>query len=278
MDKNRTIIKADGTVEPFKWDKFERSLARSHASDFLVEKLKSKLDRTLPEMVSTDNLRTKVHSYLRKHQPYSAARYGIREALMKLGPSGYGFEHFISQIFNTLGYHTNVGAIMQGKCVSHEIDVMASKDDSVDLMECKFHNTFGVKSDVKVALYVHSRFLDLREAWDQNGVQGKVFGYGWLVTNTKLTDDAYAFAVCRGVKVLSWNQPDENSLRQLIATTRLIPITALHSLSSMQHEILINMGIVTCQQLLKADPEMLKSLNKDKVQDACNESVNLIDS
>lgn len=246
----RQILKADGTIQEFKWEKFEKSLLNSKTDEIVISKLKNKLDRTLPNLVSSDQLRSKANNYLSKYQPKSGYYYGLREAIMKLGPTGYGFEIFISQIFESLGYHTNQGIILKGKCVSHEIDVMVSKNESVDLIECKFHNHFGIKSDVKISLYLYGRLTDLKDSWSNNGVQNKLFGNFWLATNTKVTKDAYDFAVCRGIKILSWDRPENLSLKFLVDKAKIIPITALKSLSTGETQKFIDSGIVTCQQLL----------------------------
>jgi len=47
---------------------------------------------------------------------------------MELGPSGFPFENYLSQILNEIGYKVQVGKIINGKCVTHEIDVIAEKN------------------------------------------------------------------------------------------------------------------------------------------------------
>lgn len=57
-----------------------------------------------------------------------AIRYDLKRALMELGPSGYPFEKLISDLLRKFGYRTKTNLTLQGKCVSHEIDVIAEKD------------------------------------------------------------------------------------------------------------------------------------------------------
>ena len=55
---------------------------------------------------------------------------------------------------------------MKGKCASHEIDVIADKGDSLRYMiECKYHNSQGIYTGLKEALYTHARFLDLNNGY-----------------------------------------------------------------------------------------------------------------
>lgn len=64
---------------------------------------------------------------------------------MELGPSGFPFEKFISEILKFQGFAVQVGVIVEGHCVKHEIDVVAEKGEEHFMIECKFHNTQGIK-------------------------------------------------------------------------------------------------------------------------------------
>ena len=46
---------------------------------------------------------------------------------MDLGPTGYPFEDYVAEILKTEGYQTQVRQVLEGNCVSHEIDVIAQK-------------------------------------------------------------------------------------------------------------------------------------------------------
>ena len=59
----------------------------------------------------------------------SASRYKLKKALMQLGPSGFLFEKLVGKIMEQEGFKTNVGVIVQGNCVQHEVDVIAQKDN-----------------------------------------------------------------------------------------------------------------------------------------------------
>ena len=80
---------------------------------------------------------------------------------MELGPSGFPFEKFISKLFEVQKYSVQTGQFVKGKCVTHEIDVIARKENEIVLAECKYRNTQGITVDVKTPLYIHSRFEDV---------------------------------------------------------------------------------------------------------------------
>ncbi|MGS0527278.1 hypothetical protein ACU8V7_21050 [Zobellia nedashkovskayae] len=44
-----------------------------------------------------------------------------------MGPTGFPFERFIGALLTYSGYETKVGIVMDGICVTHEIDVVAEK-------------------------------------------------------------------------------------------------------------------------------------------------------
>ena len=81
---------------------------------------------------------------------------------MQLGPSGHPFEEYIGDILTAKGYDTKVSQILRGACITHEVDVIARTDSRHIMIECKFHNAPGTKSDVQTALYTHARFMDIR--------------------------------------------------------------------------------------------------------------------
>ena len=88
----------------------------------------------------------------------SASKYKLKKALMELGPSGFPFEKLVSKIMEHEGFETKVGVIVQGNCVQHEVDVIALKDNNHYMIECKYHSDQGRFCNVKIPLYIHSRF------------------------------------------------------------------------------------------------------------------------
>ncbi|MCH5685183.1 restriction endonuclease [Niabella sp. W65] len=82
---------------------------------------------------------------------------------MTLGPTGFPFEKLTAAILESMGYSTRTGVIVPGHCVKHEIDVIATKEEHHIMVECKFHNRQGFVSDVKIPLYIQSRFLDVEK-------------------------------------------------------------------------------------------------------------------
>lgn len=175
----------------------------------------------------------------------------LKRAIMELGPNGHPFEKLVSELLKSDGFAVKVGEIARGKCVSHEIDVVAEKDNRHIMVECKFHNENGIKSDVKIALYVQARFEDVQRQWESQPGHGDKFHEVWLVTNTELTKDAIQYASCVGMKVIGWNYPSTGGLRELIEEAGLYPLTCLVSISGPNKRLLLDRGLVLCKELLE---------------------------
>lgn len=269
------VKKASGEYEPFSEEKVRSSLKRAGAEKELIGKIIGQIKGELYDGIPTKEIYSHVFGLLRKARTPVASKYNLKQAIMQLGPSGFPFEKFIAGILEHEGFGVEVGQIVQGRCVSHEIDVIAQKDNQHFMIECKFHNRPGTRSDIKVALYIHARFLDVQKAWVKIAGHRQKFHQGWLVTNTKVTADVKTYAKCVGLKVVSWDYPADSSLRFLIEKSDLHPVTCLNSLSRGEKRKLLEAGIVFCRDLVdrKIDflPSILVKKAKEEALEACRE-------
>lgn len=246
------VIKATGEKEPFSEEKVRNSIKRAGVPQPLEEQVLKQIKDKLYENIPTYEVYETIMEGLSKsEQPYSKAKYSLKQAIMMLGPTGYPFEDFIANLLQAQGYQTLVRQIITGTCVNHEIDVVAEKGNTKILIEAKFHNNPGTRSDIHVPLYVKSRFEDIKTKHN--------FDEAWVITNTKTSLDANAYADCIGMKVLSWNYPNGNSLRDMIERTTSYPITMLTTLTASHKVTLMNNQVLLCKELLN-NPDQLKLL------------------
>jgi len=260
------VTKTSGEQEPFSETKLRRSLEKSGAKQELIDLITTNIGRKAFSGIPTSLIYSYASRLLEKSRSSLAAKYNLKLSIMELGPSGFPFEKFVGEIFRSMGYDVKVGEIIQGICVSHEIDVIAEKDSELSMIECKYHNRQGYTTDVKVALYINARFEDVRKRWMQiPEVANKKYQH-WLVTNTKCSNDAIKYANCIGMKILAWNYPENNGLKELIEQSGLNPITSLTTLSRKQKNRLLAEGIVTCKDLARQH-HILKSMgfSRDKI-------------
>ena len=266
MDKIK-VRKANGQLEEFSEIKVRQSLKRAGANPEVINKILSQLIGQLQEGISTKTIYRKVYDLLNQLQAGQGYRYSLKNSLMQLGPSGYPFEKFIARLLNHLGYQTQTQAIVTGKCINHEIDVIAKKDNQSNMVECKFHNRAGTKTRSKDALYTQARFLDVADQ----------FTRPWLVTNTKLTGDAIKYGECQGMNLIAWRYPKQGSLEHLIEQNNLHPLTCYNFLDRHDRQLLFQNDLVLCQDLSKAQDKDLEriGLNSDKINQIRTASANL---
>jgi hypothetical protein len=204
---------------------------------------------------------------LRKTARPVAARYSMKRAIADLGPNGFPFEKFIAEIFKSEGYEALTDQVVYGSCVPHEVDVVAWKGKELCMVEAKFHNEYGVKSDLKVALYVNARWEDLKGAeFEFGGVKRKMTSFQ-LFTNTKFTDTAIRYAECKGLSLVGWNYPKKGNLEDLIQESGLHPLTSLTSLSQTEKRTLLDAGMVLCKQVAAQGGNLVSyGISREKVK------------
>lgn len=242
------IQKASGESEYFSFEKLRNSLLKSGATPVHIEEIINELKEQIHQGISTRKIYSMAYRMLKKQSKHTASRYYLKQGMMELGPSGFAFERYVSELFKFKGYHTQTGVTLQGKCVKHEVDVVSTKENVVMLMECKYKNQAGLAVDVKVPLYIRSRFNDILE-------NGKILNNhkdfkGWIVTNSKFTEDALTYGNCAGLHLLSWDYPKSNSLKDIIDESGLYPLTCLSTLSQEEKGKLLAKNIVLVKDLI----------------------------
>lgn len=245
------VTKFSGELVHFDKDKLEKSLQKSGADQLMVDRILSEIEKTLYEGIPTKKIYKLAFQLLKKLSNAHAARYNLRSAVQNLGPAGFYFEKFIAKLFQQEGFQTQTNLILDGKCISHEVDVLLKKENTVSMIECKFHGSQDAKTDVKVPLYILSRFNDLKNK--DFSVFNSTFSIQncWIVTNNRFTEDAIQFGQCSGLQLLSWDFPKGNSIRNKIDATQLYPVTCLTTLSLAEKDKLLMQEIITVQDLIQ---------------------------
>ncbi|MCX7551739.1 ATP cone domain-containing protein [Xanthomarina sp. F2636L] len=249
MDPNIEIIKSSGEKVKFSLEKLRASLNHSGADKELVSQIIDKVRDELYQGISTKEIYNRAFSLLKNKKSYFASKYKLKKAIYELGPTGFPFENFIAAIFTYSGYKAQVGKILQGHCVTHEIDVVAHKNEETTIVECKFHSEEGRNCNVKVPLYIAARFKDVKTHWDSKSHKSNL-NEGWVVTNTRFTEDALQYGKCIGLKLLSWDYPKEDALKDKIDRLGLYPITVSTLLTKREKQFLLSRDVVLCKDLI----------------------------
>lgn len=247
MAKNRKknysskIRKKSRHYEEFSEKKYITSLKRSGLNKKLCHSI---LDEVSPEeYFTTDDLHKATYKALLKHSHLYAANYNIKQAIYHLGPTGYPFEMLCAEMLKAKGFKTRVSVVKKGKFVKHEVDVVACRDDFNLLCECKFHGRKFYKNDIKIPLYVHSRYLDIKE-----GNPDEKFRYA-LISNTEFSKDAIKYSKGVGLLLYSMNYPKKDTFCEIIKRYKIYPITVLKSLRVRDRKTLLELGVVVIKQI-----------------------------
>ena len=251
-----TIVKANGEREAFEPEKLRVSLLHSGATEKATEEVISHILPELHSDMTTDEIYRHAFSILAETDKPVAKSYSLRRAVMDLGPSGFPFEDFVAEILEAKGFHCLTRQTVLGGCVPHEVDVVAYNEKKLIMVEAKFHNELGTKSDLKVVLYTKARFDDLAENVFNYGGRDRSITDSWLVTNTKFSSTAIHYGVCKNLTMIGWNYPEKGNLQDMIEDEALYPITCLVSLSTADKRTLLGERVVLCSDI-KKDPKLL---------------------
>lgn len=265
------ITKASGAKELFDSQKLENSLLNSGASKESARHIVDHISRELEDGMSTSMLYDHAFFLLDRLEKPAGARYSLKRALAELGPTGFPFEKFMAEVFRARSFHVETNQFIKGHCAEHEVDLVAWNENRLMMFEAKFHNEIGLKSDLKVALYVKARFDDIKGIDFYYGKKRRL-DEGWLITNTKFTDKAIKYALCSGLRIIGWNFPAQGNLHDLIEDVAMHPVTSLSSLSQSDKKTLVDAGIVLCKDIRNEALLKTLGLSREKIEAVVEES------
>ena len=269
--ENESIIitKSSGDRVKFSLNKLRSSLKRTGADKETIDQIIDKVRDELYQGISTKEIYNRAFALLKKKKSHFASKYKLKKAIYELGPTGFPFERFVGAILKYSGYKVKIGEVLQGKCVTHEIDVVAHKDNETTIIECKFHGEQGINCNVKIPLYINSRYQDVKAHWNTNPKNGTTLTKGWVVTNTRFSEDAIQYSKCCGLYLLSWDYPENNGLKDRIDRLGLYPITVSTLLSNREKQFLLSRNVVLCRELIHdkfyLDHLGISDARKDKI-------------
>ncbi|MCS7184240.1 MAG: restriction endonuclease [Patescibacteria group bacterium] len=262
----KKIIKKLGGEELFDEKKFCQNLTNIGIDYSTSNKICRNIYDKLPSIAKSSEVFKLTLNELKKINNYYALRYNLKKAIFDLGPTGYPFEQYFAKILAEYGYETIINEFVEGQCLSYEIDIIAVKDNQRYLIECKFHQSFEIPSDLKNVLYIYGRWIDIKEKYSEL--------IPWLVTNTRLSEEAIVFAQCRDIKLTAWKYPPDESLEKLIEEKNLYPVTIILNTNKFIIKKLIENHYVITNDLLRDDIENIfrkTGIEKNKIKKILDE-------
>jgi hypothetical protein len=263
------IIKASGEKVKFDSSKIRKTCLRSGAQKELCQKIEQLVASQVREGMTTQEILKITLAELEKYSPLSSMRYGLKKAIFGLGPTGFVFEKFVAYLFQAYGFTAYCPPLLKGRCAEQEVDVIAIKEKSGTtkkeksqkyLIECKYRNTAGLKTDLQDALCLWARFKDLEK---------ENFTQPWLVSNAKFTKSAIQYGRCQGMRLLGWRYPSRQSISALIEKKKLYPITILKEVSGKLAQNFFHQDIILLEHLYSSHIKNLSSrvgISPDKMK------------
>lgn len=132
------VVKADGTKQLYERKKIIELCLKMHTPLEVAEKIADKIEKRLYDGIETKRILMMVFKYLGHYKPAVKYQIDLRRAISLLRPKP-DFERFIQLLLRGHGYRVLPNMIVRGRCVEHEIDAIAIKDDETILVEVKHH-------------------------------------------------------------------------------------------------------------------------------------------
>ncbi|MCK9482030.1 MAG: ATP cone domain-containing protein [Bacteroidia bacterium] len=244
------VRKYSGELTEFDIERLRNSLTKSGAADEDVDIVLQRIKPKIYDGMHSKEIYKLSFKELKKLAHSFAARYSLKRALRDLGPTGFYFEKWVAKFLIDYGYQTAHNLTLQGHAVSHEADVIAFRDNILYWIECKFRNTMETKIPVTIPMYFLSRIKDIsNKEFDLFGHKQQ-FTNGWLITNSYFTSDSIAFGEYYHIKLLSWEYPNGNSIKNMVDKRALYPITCLTSINMKEKRFLLENEIILVKDLI----------------------------
>jgi len=245
------VTKADGSKQPFDRQKVYSTCLRMHATPQQANDVANKIAAKVYEGISTKKILQMIFSYLKQHRPEVGHRIDLREAIsiMRSKPD---FERFIQLLMEAEGYSVEANQIVYGRCVDHEIDAVARKNNETIYVEVKHHLQPHTFTGVGVFLEARATYEDMQEGFKE-GINKYNFNRVLVITNTKLSEHARRYADCRGISHIGWRDPPNRGLEEIVEEHNFHPVTLLRGVERKIVDRLGDAGIVLLKQLVEGD-------------------------
>ncbi|MBI5332736.1 MAG: restriction endonuclease [Candidatus Aenigmarchaeota archaeon] len=240
----RNVIKASGIQERFDKEKLVQTMLRAGARKDMALDIAGLVEKTLSNNSTTHSIYAFAMDELEKRSSRIAAVFGLREAIADL--DSVSFEKYAAKVLEADGYKCIWNRIIDGRCIDHQIDIIAEKNGEFFYIECKRHYNPHRFCGLEVPLEVWARLIDLQEGFG-DGKNKYNFSKAWIFTNSKFSEHAMKYATAKGVMMTGWSI----GLQDLIEARKIYPVTILN-IDLVAKAELLRKDIITLQDVLGA--------------------------
>ena len=142
------------------------------------------------------------------------------------------FEEYVRILLHAKDYKVAPNRVIQGFCVTHEIDGILEKDGETIYLEVKNHSNPHTSTPFNVTLAAKAKWDDIQRGYEK-GLNEHSFDRVLIVCNTRLTKHADDYARCIGLDHVGWNVPKGAGARAHPSAGRSCATTSSHIHGSM---------------------------------------------
>jgi hypothetical protein len=261
------VTKADGSRQIFDREKVVKTCLRMGVNRRIANNVAHAVEARVHDGMPTNKVLQLIFRLLRKHTPTIQHFLDLRKGL-SLMDSKPEFEKFVQTLLAHNGFEVTPNQIIKGRCVEHEVDAVARKDDVTYFVEAKHHSNYHTPTGLDESRIARAVLEDVTEgfALGKNEVQ---IERAMIVTNTRYSEHARRYGKCRDILQIGWSSPKTLALQNIIEEKKLYPLSCIKGLNRDVKMKLVNYGIVLMTQLVEEKPAKIAEetgVSKENIQ------------
>ncbi|MEM7819455.1 MAG: ATP cone domain-containing protein [Candidatus Aenigmatarchaeota archaeon] len=264
------VIKADGSKEEFQPNKIIKTCMRAGTTRSMAEEIANKISKRVRNGWTTHKIYNLILSELEKIDHKSSFLFTLRHAITNLG--SFNFEIYAKKILESHGYRCEWNKLINGKCVEHQVDIIAKKD-KLFLVECKHHINPHRFCGLGILLQVQARLEDIKDGFAENKNKYN-FDFAWIFNNTKFSYHAKKYAEAKRIILTGWGYKKEYALENMAHSKKIYPVTILKAAPDIYKKLLDN-EIITLQDLI-TNKDIEKKIRSSDLSNIIKQAENIL--
>lgn len=238
------VIKANGEKEQFDKEKIKATCTRIGLENKDCLNIADNVEKNIKNGISTHDVYKITLEEIKKIDDAHAAVFGLRDSIAEI--DSVSFEIYVKKVLEANGYECKWNTLIKGKCVEHQIDIIANKE-KLYMVECKWHFNPHRLCGLGIPLQINSRLEDVVDGFSSK-INDYDFDFAWIITNTKFSEHSRMYSSCKKIRLTGWRSGDL-SLEKLAQSAKVYPVSMIYKDKKVLNEFL-SKGIVTIQDLL----------------------------
>jgi hypothetical protein len=247
------VTKADGSRQQFDRNKIVATCMRMGATKQDAEEIAGKIESRVYDGMPTAKVLQMIFQFIHKYKPQASRLYDLRRGLSLMN-SKPEFEKFVQILLADIGFEVVPNKILKGKCIEHEVDAIARKDGVTYFVEAKHHYNYHAFTGLDESRIARAVLEDVSEGFNL-GLTDLKIDEAMIVTNTKYSEQAMQYGICRNILQIEWSTPADLALRDIILEKSLYPLSCIRGLKTDARLQLVDSGIILINQLVAEETE-----------------------